>query len=440
MAKRFRTTIHHRAGNDAAEIVHGRILNVNMVNWTVDVITQFDRKYYMDVQVSALYLHYNNGEGIYAMPEVGAVVMLCIPSDSSPPYVAGFVAPMQSANATGKLNDPDQAVTTTQQGQQQANEDNVDDQDAPAGTRSRGGKTTNPSTDARFDAGRPMAKPGDIYLRTRDGNFITLHRGGVVEIGATEIAKRIYIPIGNKILDLSENYEHQSVGGSVSWGIQEGPSIQNPPSQHMETFRLYANDKYADLRIAKGKIYNPVSEPAGSAGADAQSTLGFDPIIVYEVVLSVQGFKTVSGDLANASVTKQVSLKFFFDKKGNVFLRSEGSAFFQFAKKVKIVVGDSFELEANSISMTAKNGAVLDGGPSTEIKGEFVRLQGGNLPVARQGDAIQGGVGLGMPTGAPCIIKITAAPIQPGVPLAAFITIPTGVQGSIISGNPNLRG
>jgi len=44
------------------------------------------------------------------------------------------------------------------------------------------------------------------------------------------------------------------------------------------------------------------------------------------------------------------------------------------------------------------------------------------------------------PLGAPCILQITAGPIQPGVPLAGFITIPTGVQGSIISGNPNLLG
>ena len=435
---RFRNAMTSRAGTVAGQLVQGRVLNVNLVNWTVDVVTQFDRKFYADVQVGASYLHYNSGEGIFVMPEVGAVIMIAIPSDSTAPYVQCFLAPMETANATGKFNDPDKSIVTTQQGTQQANTSNVDTSDAPDGTRSRGGKVPFPAVDARFDAGRPPAKPGDIFIRGRDGNYIVLHRGGVLEIGSTELAKRIYIPIGNKILDMSGQYEHNSTGGSVWWGLQEGPSIDNPQTQHMETFRLRANDQYADLRIAKGQIFKPVPEPAGSGGADAESNLNFDPITVYEIVLAQQAFKTVTGDPAKGGGV--VRLKLYFTKSGDVFLRSEGSAYFAFKKKVTVSIGDALDVTCDTVSVVAKNGAVIDGGPSTEIKGDFVRLQGGTSPVSRVGDQIQGGVGSGPgPGGAVGVIQMAGAPVSAmnGVPIAITLYLPSGVIGSIISGNPN---
>lgn len=449
MAHRFRTTKFHQEGNDAATIIHGRVLNVNMVNWTVDVISQFDRHYYFDVQVGSAYLHYNNGEGIYCMPEVGAVVMLCVPSDSSPPYVCAFVAPMEVANGDGKFNNPDNSVVTTQQGTQEANTSDVADDDAPAGTRSRGGAVSNPKADASFAAGRPTANPGDIIMRTRDGNFIALRRGGVIEIGATELAQRLFIPIGNKIIDVSEEYEHDNVGGTEWWGLQEGPSITNEAAQKMETYRLLANDQYADLRIAKSNVFNPIPEPAGSGGADAVA--GFNETnnalsnkvtnpVVYEVVLARQGFRTRTGEIVDKSTISSVKLKFFFDLNGNIFLRAEGSAYFAFAGKVTVAITGPLELTAETISMKAKNGATLDGGPSTEIKGDVVRLQEGTTPVARLGDSVQGGVGVTTPVPMLGTITLAGSPPYSAATFSGFISIPSGVVGSIISGNPNLLG
>jgi len=434
MATRFRNTMTHKQGTDPAQVIRGRVINVNMVNWTVDVISQFDRKYFNDIQVGAAYLHYNSGEGIYAVPDLGAVVMITIPSDSSPPYVQSFVMPMEVANAKGKFNDPDQTVVTDQNGTQTANTSDVDDSDAPDGTRSRGGAVPHPEVDARFDGGRPPAKPGDIVLRGRDGNYVVLHRGGVLEIGATELAKRIFIPIGNKLMDISGQYEHTSTGGSIWWGLQEGPSVNNPPTQLMETYRLYANDKYADLRIARGKVFKPVPEPAGNT---ATSEMGFDPIIVYEVALAKQGFKTQTGELVNGGTVNEIKLKFFFDIKGNVFLRSEASAYFAFKKAVRVEIGDALDVTCTTLSIRASSGAVLDGGPSTEIKGEVVRIQAGELPIARQGDGIQGGITIpALMTG-----TIQVAPLGPNpIPFTAQVTIPTGIVGSITSGNPNLLG
>jgi hypothetical protein len=257
-----------------------------------------------------------------------------------------------------------------------------------------------------------------------------------LELGATEIAKRIYIPIGNRILDISGQYEHQTTGGTIWWGIQEVPSVENPPAQEVQTYRLFANDKYLDLRIAKGKVFHPIPDPPGSAGEDAKNNLQMDGTIVYEVVLAKQGFRPVTGEPVSGDVGNSVTLKFFFDLKGNTFLRSEGSAYFAFKKKVKIDVGDNLAISCDTLSVTAKNGATITGGPIAELRADLVRLQAGVSPIARLGDAIQGGI----PLPVPAVITFTNPPITPGVPLACLITVPAGVVGAIISGNPNLLG
>lgn len=423
----------HGAGQDAALVVQGRVTNVNMVNWTVDCVSQFDMHFYGDIQVSALYLHYNNGEGVCVMPEVGAVVMITIPSDTTPPYVSGFIAPMVvNGGAQLDTQTPAQAVQTSIFGTQSADPNAADDADAPQGTRSRGaGAVPFPQVDARFDAGRPPANPGDIMLRTRDGNFVTLHRGGVVSIGATELSQRIYIPIGNKILDISGDYEHQNVGGSIKWGIQEGPSITNPAAQHMETFRVFANDQFADIRVAKGKVLNPVGEPDGDAGEndDLQNLgIGTKDIICYEVTVAQGGFKAVTGDLSDPAIRNSQVLRFFFDLGGNVFLRASGSALFRFNTSLKVSVAKDIDIECDTLSINAKNGTHIGGGPLVEIAGDFIKLGGGGLPVARMGD------GVSVP-----LAGVTVSGTLNGAPFTGVLQSVGTLNGTIISGNPNCQ-
>src|SRR5438132_880078 len=93
MASRFRTSFTSKEGFDSPLLVQCKIANVNLVNWTVDVISTFDRKQYYEVQVASPYLHYNSGEGIYTVPDVGAICILAVPSDSAPPFVLAFIMP-----------------------------------------------------------------------------------------------------------------------------------------------------------------------------------------------------------------------------------------------------------------------------------------------------------------------------------------------------------
>lgn len=382
MPSRFRTSFTSREGFTSAQFVQCKIVDINLVNWTVDVVSQFDRKRYFGIQVSSPYLHFNNGEGIFCFPEIGAVCFVCIPSDSSPMFVAAFIMPHE----------------------------NVD-------------------SNATFAGGRPTPKPGDIWMRTRDGNFITLHRGGVLQLGANELSQRIFIPLNNLMMDISGSYAHHNAAGSVNWGFQEGPSEEKHPCLYTHTFRIKANDAEADVRIQVGEVRSPLGESATGDQTDLdQLEIGNDKAqpIIYEVSVCNKGFNTASGDIANTSTVKNAVLRFFFDRKGATFLRCEGSILLSTKKKLKIKVSDSMEIEAKSLSLTVTDGADIGGGTYTHVKGDLVRLGPGVTPVARQGD-------------------IVTMVIQPGLtiqgvdsvngPIKAIVMPGMSITGTITSGN-----
>jgi hypothetical protein len=153
-----------------ATVETGRIVNVNIRDWTVDVVSEHGDKKFFDIQVMAPYLHFANGEGMYCMPEVGALCWVCKPSDGSfgAAFILGFQAPHDE-------------------------------------------------TEDSFRNNRQSLNPGDMMMKTRDENFIILRRGGVVQVGSTPMAQRMYIPIGNAIRDFCENYELHTVAGDLTF-------------------------------------------------------------------------------------------------------------------------------------------------------------------------------------------------------------------------------
>jgi len=416
MATKFRTSFTSVEGAEAAQILQGRVVNVNVVKWTVDVVMQFDRKRYFQVQVGSPYQHPSNGEGMYVVPEVGATCMVCIPSDSAPPFVLSFVMPSQTVNDSSP--------------------------DAPMGTESHGQQVAHP-TDASFAGNRPQVKPGDIVMRTRDSNFVVLHRGGVLQIGATELAQRIFIPLRNLVTDISENYEHHNSNGSVVWGLQDGSTAQLP-SQYMHTFRVFASDKYADVKVAVGKVYNPIPEPDGGAGMAAaeiekdDDKKGSNPIIC-EVTVSPKGFVAETGYVADKNSAANSVFKFVFDRKGNTYLRTEGNFYAQVKKKLTFKVTEAIAIQTDdAVLLKAKNGIDLVGGAYTHVKGDVVRLGQGTTPVARQGDMVKLEIGGAVPV--PINITVASPLATPGATTIGTLTIglpgaALPLFGSIISGN-----
>lgn len=364
---RFRTSFTYVEGNVPAQMLQGKIVNVNMVNWTVDVASDFDRKRYFDIQVSSPYLHYSNGEGLSAFPEVGAKCIVCLPSDSSPPFVSAFVMPPETVDMAAP--------------------------DAPKGAMPRTSDGDS-SSGVSFSGGRPKVKPGDIWLRTRDDNFVVLHRGGVLQIGATELAQRIYIPLRHHIMDISQNYVHHNAGGSEFWGLQEGPALSHYPTENWKTYRVYADNKFADIRVKVGKFLDFVPEPTGDAGNQSDIDLLHlgqgDDYIVTEVVIAPNGFNPETGSVSSSNTRNQTVLRFFFDRAGGVFFRAKGNVLLSTKKRLVVRATEGIEMASKKeLVMTGKDGAILDGGAYTFIKGGTVKLGPGKSAVAHQGSIVK---------------------------------------------------
>lgn len=396
----------HSAGSDPADIVQGKVINVNMALYTVDVYSSFDRKRYMDVPVSSPYMHYANGEGLSVIPEVGSVCYICTPGDSSGPFVLAFVMPHANVD------------TSTE--------------DSPQGQRSK--STPTGGGDASYAGNRPKGKPGDVSLSTRDGNFVRLHRGGVLQIGASELAQRIYVPLGNLVTDISENYQHLNTGGAISWGIQDGPSEEKFPAQFLHTFRVFANDKFADIKLAMGRVFNPVPD-YGSGTNNTDSV----PCIM-ELAIAPKSFDAVTGDIKNNEPSVETILHFLFDRDGNMFLQVKGRVKLKCEKTFELNVTEAVTVTAGGdMNYTANGLATFTGKGGAHIKGKIVRIGPGKRPAASQGDLVTSFI-----MAMPCVI-VTAAPFIPGTPNPCIISIgppslvpPMGIPGSITSGEPSV--
>lgn len=400
-----RTSFTQPEGMIPSHIVEAKVFNVNLKNWTVDVQSSFDQRTFLDVQVGQPYLHSTAGEGIYCVPEVGAKCQILIPSDSSPPIVLCFIMPVETLP-------------------------NTSTEDAPEGTAPTGGIEQG-SKDFSFSGGRTRPKPGDITIKGRDGNFMILHRGGVAQFGCSPLAQRICIPLNNLVTDISQNYNHFNGGGSVNWGIQDRGS-KSPGAEFRQVQRVYADDKYADIRYSFGRVRSPVPEPVGDAGETSNlEQLGIGKTdIVFEFVLARGGFESDAGDFK--AKAEDVRIRIFFDRDGNGMARFEGSVDVRIKKKLRVTVDDNIDvLSKKAISITGETTARVTGGSALDLgtNGGVVTLNSGTNPVATVGSQV----------------KVVLAPgttlvTQPLTSGATAVTLAAGLvlNGIVISGNPTV--
>ncbi|NBS67839.1 hypothetical protein EBT31_02855 [bacterium] len=152
-----------------AVIEGGIIQSVDPVSWTCVVATVGTSRRLHDCAIGAVYLHPESGEGVYVMPEAGALVWVAIPSDGNGrAFIIGY-------RAAVRVNAP------------------------------------------TFDMRRGTVSPGDILLRGRDGNTVALRRGGVTEISGGPLARTVYVGTSGVIRSIAEQYDLSLLGGSLSW-------------------------------------------------------------------------------------------------------------------------------------------------------------------------------------------------------------------------------
>jgi hypothetical protein len=292
------------------------IVNVNPVNKTVDWAAQYTGRLVPGIQVSSPYLHYNNGEGFTVIPDLGAICAVCWPADGEAPFVMGFLEP------------PEPAMTVASGSPQSA--------DQP----SMGG----------YNAGRPLLNPGDLYIQGRDDNFLVLRRGGVLQIGASDICQRLFIPLNNLIRDVCENWELDTVGGSMTWRAavaDTGPDNQHQAVQFDLIAREAAQDEKASVRISVGTV--------AKSGAD------------YEVVVAAGGINPTTGETISAKPAYVM----------RVF--NTGVGYTKYSSDLTVEVGgdQTNTISGNcSLSVGKDHTTTVKGSQSTDISGEH-KISGG---------------------------------------------------------------
>jgi hypothetical protein len=305
-------------GLRAANIEHGRVVDVNMSSYTITVATEYTKKPLTDISFAVPYCHSYNGEGIYFMPEVGSLCWICEPSDGSMPFVLAW-SPSQDEND--------------------------------------------------FRARRQDLNPGDIYLGTRDGNQLWLRRGGVVQIGATGLCQRIFLPVNNTINDFCENYNLQTLGGSLNWNIvrSENDTDGHRPALFALNAKEFADDPdpIATLEIGShGSSDDTILllsiKASGNQGAAEQISLKMDKDGNINFTCVKDFNHTVKG-------------KYTVSATGDMLLTSSGNA---------EVHGDSSAKLSSKQTSTVQGGTsvVLDG-PVTKTTNIF-QVGGGGNPLA----------------------------------------------------------
>jgi hypothetical protein len=308
-----------------------------MAHWTADVVTKNSQRQLIDLQWSNPYFHFAGGEGIFVMPEVGAMVKVCMPSDG-PPFILCFVTTFEREQTNS--SDTDGSAQTSLQ------PDSPQSQENPR--------------EVTYRSGRPKLEQGDIMLRTRDGNALWLHRGGVVEIGSTAISKRYYIPLLNTIRDICENYELASLAGELSWQVTRAD--QNPEGSAEAVFTLssrnFAQDKFATVFLRVGHVDdtnrlklivapNKINPKTGEVDGDA----------VFEFTINESGDLdcTAKGD---ANITVEGSLS--QTVQGDASYEFQGNLTEGVSGDQSTTISGSHTLEANSSTERLSAGKTID--------------------------------------------------------------------------------
>lgn len=298
------------------------ITDVNRKTWTCTAEGIYGSKTFENVHVLSPYHHYAGGEGMYAMPEVGARCYIASPNDNSPAFVMGFIAvPSVVSSAT------DDPLRSTMNGAS--------------------------STDVSYQSKRPDANPGDMGFTTRDGSFFKLLRGGVIQLGSTNMAQRIYIPVRNFIKDFAENYTLSTVSGEVAWTVErpELDPLGKAACTYSFTMQEYGSDKKASVRVRHMPL-----QAAGAKKAFWEVTVA--PQGIDHDKGSVSGATYTMTVLSDGTQTEMVGANREITVKGNDKLTIDGSATIEAktayslkSPKITITADQLFELTSKAIKL-----------------------------------------------------------------------------------------
>ena len=260
-----------QGGEYPAGIHRCQVIEVDSEKWTLHA-RQEESPYsiFMDVPWAVPYCNQTMGEGMNYMPEPGATCYLAKPSGSQHAVVFAWVMLDEGGSYRG---------------------------------------------------GRPELSPGDYAFTTRDGNFLYIRRGGIVQIGSTSLAQFVFLPIGNVIQGIFENLRMTGVPGDLLWEVAR--SEEDTDGHRRCTLTLNARE-YAD---------DPKDGPLVQLKLGSLSDGG-------STVLSLQ-----TRDKGNGTVTHTLTI----DKSGAVAWRV--GALTINAKSLDVVVDGVANVKASAINL-----------------------------------------------------------------------------------------
>lgn len=245
------------------------VINVDTENYTVDALAEMSARRYTDIPFMQPYAHYMNGEGIYFMPEAGAPCWVCVPSEGDKaPFVLGF----------GSVYDADGSYKNLKRSLNQ----------------------------------------GDIFLGTRDDNFVILRRGGILQLGGGPACQRMYIPLGNYIRDFCQSYELHTLGGDLTWTVEREEEDTEGDSPII--LSLGTREKASDAKTICVLTAGHHDDDETAAQLKIFSTGGDDQ--TETMVLTIKKSGEVSWDVEDAlsfNVKKDIN---FISEEGNVLIQS----------------------------------------------------------------------------------------------------------------------
>lgn len=156
-----------------AAIELGTVKAVDMIAYTVDVAMDRTSQYLRGLAIATPYQHPKHAGGVLFMPEVDARCYVAYPdgpADKSAPFVFAF--------------------------------------------------TCDPIAETKMDYSgmKEPLEPGDQGIRSADGNYVIVRRGGLIEIISTALCGRMYIPVQNTIRDYFQRYQAITPLGEIEWG------------------------------------------------------------------------------------------------------------------------------------------------------------------------------------------------------------------------------
>jgi hypothetical protein len=314
------------------KIIQGRILSVDKVAHTVDVMGE-NNESFPGISFLPKYLNPSDGSSSFLVPEVNMVVWVCRPSSQSQPFVLGAASP-HTQSEDGE--DPD-----------------------------------------NYRLNRPVLNEGDEMI-SRGSGYIVARKSGMIEIGSSQMSRTLWVPVDNLIHSLCENFIIDTPGGSMTLSVRDEDETWGSDISPVE-FRLnikeFANDQFDmfDLRVGRIAAEDDTFIPIVGGTGEIVARLVVNRHFIINVDKSGNVLRTLHGsEVENIEGSKFSTVHKTFQQIVRGLYKHDGGSRF-----VSLSGGD--DLTIGTTRRTTIGGAVTEqiGGQVTrDIAGRVLENQG----------------------------------------------------------------